>query len=208
MRLDSHSTVTKFFNALTALCLFMLITGGLTLLACLWQSVNLARYRRIPKPRTKEVPMITRDATADDVPQMSAFLMRLMEMGKRTNGSDPAFVLDRYINAADNIKTTLAEDNGAVLGFQSLKRATEGNIYGVTPGWGIVGTHVNPDAARRGVGRALFPVTLQAAKTAGLHKIDASIGVGNAEGQAYYEAMGFRTYRTPDGLVCKCYTLS
>lgn len=151
--------------------------------------------------------MIIRDATHADVTQVSAFLTRLMDMGKRTNGSDPDFVLDRYINAADNIKTTLAEDNGVVLGFQSLKRATEGNIYGVTPGWGIVGTHVNPDAARRGVGKALFPVTLQAAKAHGLVKIDATIGAGNTEGLGYYEAMGFRTYRTPEGKVCKQYVL-
>lgn len=70
-----------------------------------------------------------------------------------------------------------------------------------------MGTHVNPDAARRGVGKALFPVTLLAAKAYGLAKIDATIGANNPEGLGYYEAMGFRTYRTPDGKICKQYVL-
>lgn len=148
------------------------------------------------------------DATADHVPQMSAYLLRLKQMGKRNSRGDEAFVYDHYINADDKIKCTLAEDDGTVLGFQSLKLATVGNIYDVTPGWGIIGTHINPDAARRGVGRALFAVTWQAAKDHGLEKIDASIGDTNPEGLAYYEAMGFRTYRTPDGLICKCYDLT
>lgn len=152
--------------------------------------------------------MIIREATATDAPQMSAFLTRLTEMGRRTRPSDESFVLDYYINGPQKIQCTLAEDDGIVLGFQSLSLAMEGNQWGVTPGWGMIGTHVNPDAARRGVGRALFPATLQAARDYGLQKIDASIGADNAEGLGYYEAMGFRTYRTPDGLVCKCYDLT
>ncbi len=152
--------------------------------------------------------MITRDATADDVPQMSAFLMRLTEMGKRTRPSDEKFVLDHYINGAEKIQCALAEDDGMVLGFQWLGFAIEGNEFGVEPGWGIIGTHVNPNAARRGVGKALFTKTLAAAKAAGLQKIDATIGADNAEGLGYYEAMGFRTYRTPAGKVCKRYDVA
>lgn len=84
-----------------------------------------------------------------------------------------------------------------------MKRAAAGNPWGVRPGWGIVGTHIRPDAARRGVGRALFGQTLDAARAAGLRHIDATIAADNAEGLAYYEAMGFRTYRTPEGRICK-----
>ncbi|WP_432377124.1 hypothetical protein [Agrobacterium rosae] len=53
----------------------------------------------------------------------------------------------------------------------------------------------------------MFRATLVAAKAAGLENIDASIGADNSLGQAYYEAMGFRTYRTPEGLVCKVYRI-
>ncbi|MFQ1699347.1 GNAT family N-acetyltransferase [Loktanella agnita] len=151
--------------------------------------------------------MQIRSATPADVPQMSAFLMRPTELGKRTRPSGETFVLDYYINGPDKIRCTLAEEDGVVLGFQSIARAPEGNEFGVTPGWGIIGTHVNPDAARRGVGRALFPISLKAAQDAGLTDIDASIGADNPEGLAYYEAMGFRTYRTPAGKICKRYQL-
>ncbi|MEJ6404488.1 GNAT family N-acetyltransferase [Yoonia sp. 2307UL14-13] len=151
--------------------------------------------------------MIIRDATAKDVPQMSAFLTRLTEMGKRTRPSDEGFVLGHYINAPHKIQCALAEEDGVVLGFQWLGVAVENDEFGVTPGWGVVGTHVNPDAARRGVGRALFPVTVKAAEAHGLKHIDASIGADNAEGLGYYEAMGFRTYRTPEGRICKRYDI-
>ncbi|APX11352.1 GNAT family N-acetyltransferase [Tateyamaria omphalii] len=151
--------------------------------------------------------MITRDGTVDDVPQMSAFLKDLTAAGKRISPDDPDFVRENYILGTDKIRLTVADDNGTILGFQSLKRAQPGNTWGVAPGWGIIGTHIRPSAARRGVGRALFDVTLEGARAAGLTSIDASIGATNPEGQAYYDAMGFRTYRTPDGLVCKRYDL-
>lgn len=153
--------------------------------------------------------MKIRDATEDDVPQMSAFLQQLADLGKRTSRSDQEFVLANYIFDTSKVQCAVAEDeDGTILGFQSLKIAVEGNIYGVTSGWGIIGTHIRPDAARRGVGRALFASIRQASEKAGLQKVDASIADTNAEGLAYYEAMGFRTYRTPQGVICKCLDLS
>jgi len=77
----------------------------------------------------------------------------------------------------------------------------------VVEGWGIIGTHVSPQAARRGVGSTLFAATRRAAEARGLKNIDASIGADNALGQSYYDAMGFMTYRQPEGLVCKVYRL-
>ena len=88
-----------------------------------------------------------------------------------------------------------------MLGFQSLIRAEEGNSGGVEPGWGIIGTHVRPTAARRGVGRALFEVSRAAAANAGLQTIDATIAANNPEALAYYEAMGFRPYRSLGNLI-------
>ena len=147
--------------------------------------------------------MIIRDAGLADVRQMSAFLRELTALGKRTSPDDEAFVRANYIEDPAKIRCSVADDAGVVLGFQSLKRAEAGNPWGVEPGWGIIGTHIRPDAARRGVGRALFEVSRAAAERAGLDTIDASIAARNAEGLAYYEAMGFRTYRTPEGLICK-----
>ncbi|WP_152466417.1 GNAT family N-acetyltransferase [Sulfitobacter sp. THAF37] len=152
--------------------------------------------------------MKIRPAELRDVPEMSEFLTRLRDMGKRRSPSDADFVRSNYLEDPDRIRCSVAEDaNGTVLGFQSLKMATRGNIYDVAPGWGIIGTHIRPEAARQGVGRALFAATLAAAKAAGLAHIDASIAADNPEGLAYYATMGFETYRTPDGLICKRYTV-
>jgi len=152
--------------------------------------------------------MILRDAAFEDVTQMSEFLKELTAAGKRTSPDDPDFVRTRYIEDPGKIRCSVAEENGVVLGFQSLKLAEPGNPYDVEPGWGIIGTHIRPSAARRGVGRALFSVSRAAAEAAGLPKIDASIAADNPEALAYYEAMGFRTYRTPGNIICKSFDVT
>ncbi|RVT85407.1 GNAT family N-acetyltransferase [Rhodobacteraceae bacterium CCMM004] len=152
--------------------------------------------------------METRDAVVADVPQMSGFLKELTASGKRKSPDDAAFVQAHYIEDPGKIRCSLVEEDGVVLGFQSLKRAEAGNKWGVAPGWAIIGTHIRPSAARRGVGRALFQVSRAAAEAAGIAKIDASIAADNPEALAYYEAMGFRTYRTPEGLICKCFDVA
>jgi len=152
--------------------------------------------------------MNIRDAITGDVEQMSAFLKELTAAGKRKRPDDEAFVRAYYIEDPKKIRCSVAEEDGLVLGFQSLTRAEAGNMWGVEPGWGIIGTHIRPSAARRGVGRALFAVTRAAAESASIAYVDASIGADNADALAYYEAMGFRTYRTPEGLICKCYKVA
>jgi len=147
--------------------------------------------------------MKTRAAEVGDVEQMSAFLKELTALGKRKSPDDEGFVRAHYIDDPNKICCTVAEEYGVVLGFQSLKRAVAGNPYGVEPGWGIIGTHIRPSAARRGVGRALFEVSCISASSASIAKIDATIAAENPEALAYYHAMGFRTYRIPEGLICK-----
>ncbi|MEL6643650.1 MAG: GNAT family N-acetyltransferase [Pseudomonadota bacterium] len=143
-----------------------------------------------------------------DIEQISGFLKELTASGKRKSPDSEAFVRAHYIEDKGKISCTVAQENGLVLGFQSLKRATAGNKYGVEPGWGIIGTHVRPSAARRGVGRALFAVSQKAAIAASLRMIDASIANNNPDALAYYDAIGFQTYRQPEGLVCKCFDLT
>ncbi|WP_049644401.1 GNAT family N-acetyltransferase [Candidatus Rhodobacter oscarellae] len=152
--------------------------------------------------------MIIRDAVVGDVEQMSAFLKELTASGKRKSPDDEAFVAAHYIDAPGKIRCSVADDEGSVLGFQSLQRAEDGNKWGVEPGWGVIGTHIRPSAARRGVGRALFAVSRKAAEVASITAIDATIAADNPEALAYYEAMGFRTYRTSSGLICKCFEIT
>jgi L-amino acid N-acyltransferase YncA len=153
--------------------------------------------------------MRIRQAVMGDAVEISGFLGQLVSLGKRKSPSDPDFVRAHYIAHSDNIQCVVAEDaDGTILGLQVLKVATEGNSYGVTVGWGIIGTHVKPDAARRGVGKTLFAVTREAAMDAGLKKIDATIAASNSGGLSYYDAVGFHTYRTPKGRVCKWFKVT
>ncbi|MBO6897594.1 MAG: GNAT family N-acetyltransferase [Shimia sp.] len=150
--------------------------------------------------------MIIREARAEDAAEVSAFLQALVVLGKRRLPADEDFVRDVYIGHADNIACSVAEDaDGSLLGIQILLRATEGNPYCVAPGWGIIGTHVNPKAARRGVGRKLFATTRAAAETAGLQRIEATIGAQSPGALAYYDSMGFETVARDDEKVRKVF---
>ncbi|WP_162651410.1 GNAT family N-acetyltransferase [Lentilitoribacter sp. Alg239-R112] len=149
--------------------------------------------------------MEIRTAVPTDAPQMSFMLKQLVASGKRTSPADEAFIMRNYIEDPDRILCSVAiDDDGTLLGFQSLMWALDGNRFETPVGWGIIGTHVSPLAGRRGVGSSLFDVTKKAAYDAGLENIEAFIGSTNVEGQAYYEKMGFRTYRIAEGAICKC----
>ena len=152
--------------------------------------------------------MKVRPATRADATCMSRVLEEIKKATGRRRASDPSFVLAQYLEHPDRIECSVAVDeDDHVMGFQSLRRATEANPYGVQVGWGIIGTHVSPRAARRGVGAALFEASLKPARNAGLPMIDATIGEDNDAGLAYYEAMGFRTYRMMDGASCKAFRI-
>ncbi|WP_313613135.1 GNAT family N-acetyltransferase, partial [Rhizobium sp.] len=101
--------------------------------------------------------MKIRPASIDDAAGMAAVQNEIFAAGLRKAPTDVATVLENYIEHADRIECVVAEDeDGRILGFQSLRYAWADNPYGVAKGWGIIGTHVSPQAARRGVGSALF----------------------------------------------------
>lgn len=148
-----------------------------------------------------------RNATIQDAEPISLLLRELAAVGKRTSRSDIEFVREIYLSNPDGIQCTVAEgDSGDVLGFQALARAIEGNRFDVEPGWGIIGTHVSPHAFRQGVGKGLWLVSRKAAESASIRKIDAHIGADNAVGLAYYESIGFRTYRASTEVISKCFS--
>ena len=147
---------------------------------------------------------IIRPAHGRDAEGIAAVLEALVKVGKRNKRSDAAFALSHYIEHPSRIQCVVAAaSDGEIVGFQSLKMSLIGNEYGTPPGWAIIGTHVSPKAARRGIGKALFQATCKAAQASGVPAIEAFVGVANAEGQDYYDAMGFRNYRTVEGAVCK-----
>lgn len=148
--------------------------------------------------------MKTRAASADDAEGMGQVLREIIDHTGRQRPSDVEFIMGRYIADPTSIRCTVAiDDAGNIVGFQSLKKAAAGNPYDTPEGWGIIGTHISPKMHRRGVGKLLFSATREAALQAGLEKIDAYIGADNPSGLRYYDAMGFQTYRTPQGIVQK-----
>ncbi len=142
-----------------------------------------------------------RPATPDDADALAAVQNAIFAAGLRKTPVDADRMRAIYLDLPQTLALTVAERQGKVLGFQWLGRAWPGNEYGVAPGWGMIGTHIRPDARRSGIGRRLFAETLAAAQRAGLAHIDASIGDDNAPAFAYYQAMGFRPYRKSEGRI-------
>lgn len=154
----------------------------------------------------RDTPLSVRDAVPGDAAAMSAILKEIVSITGQDRACDPDYIRAFYIEHPDQVSCLVACDEaGQVLGFQSLKRAIEGNPYGVTVGWGVIGSYAKPTSGRRGVGRVLFAGTAKRARQHGLVRIDATIGQTSAGAIAYYEAMGFRTYRHTKTAVCKCY---
>lgn len=148
--------------------------------------------------------VMIRPANQDDADGVAGILQALVLAGKRRKRDDTEFALTHYIAHPNRISCFVAEDDaGKLLGFQSLKQAQAGNEYGALPGWGLIGTHIRPSAARRGVGKGLFTATLHAAKGAYVPAIEAFIAEGNAAGLAFYGALGFVEYRRATGAICK-----
>lgn len=151
--------------------------------------------------------MIVRQAEAADAAAMSAVLQPILTGWNSARRGDAATVLAHYIAHPDRLSCAVACAGERILGFQSLKVARARNDYDLPAGWGIIGTYVAADAGRRGIGRAVFASTLAAARDANLAHIDATIGTANAEGLAYYTALGFQTWRALDGAVGKRFDL-
>lgn len=148
--------------------------------------------------------MQIREATFEDAAAMSAVLKAIKAETGRPRPTDRQIIEKRYLRHPDKLITLVATDeNDRPIGFQSLLRATPGNAYGVQPGWGIIGTHIDPDARRQGIGTALCRATHRHALDHGLRNIDATIDDANVHGLAYYDAIGFRTYSVENGKVRK-----
>ena len=142
-----------------------------------------------------------RPARPTDAEDMVEVQNAIHRAGLRASPVDLALVRERYFDREHGVACTVAEQEGRVVGFQSLKRAWPGNPYDVADGWGIIGTHIRPDVGRSGLGRRLFATTLAAAQAAGLRHIDATIGADNVPALAYYSAIGFRPYREGRGAI-------
>lgn len=148
--------------------------------------------------------MEIQNAVPEDAPAMSRILTEILESWKSPRPRSPQHVLEHYITHPNRIKCSVAKDDlGTVLGFQSLQIARDDNPFDLPAGWGIIGTYVDLKTGRKGVGKALFASSKEAAIVAGLTKIDATISDSNTRALVYYDAMGFETYKTKPGTIKK-----
>jgi GNAT superfamily N-acetyltransferase len=146
--------------------------------------------------------MIIRQAKTTDAQGMSEVLKPIIASWSSDRQTNPAFLITQYVSHPDSIACHVAEGN-TILGFQSLREAKQGNLYNLPAGWGMIGTYVDLHLSGKGIGRLLFEANFSAAKAAKLTTLDATIGKNNPSALAYYDAMGFLTYRTTEVAICK-----
>ena len=140
--------------------------------------------------------MIIRPATPADAPQMAALLNEIIAIGGTTAHQTPFDndrMLDHYIARPEVVSCHVAEESGAVLGFQYLAWATDPDDP-MPDGWAIIASFVAQSAAGKGVGQHLFAATKAVAAKAGVKTIDATIRADNVPGLRYYGGLGFVDY--------------
>ena len=127
--------------------------------------------------------MIVRQATVDDAAAMARLLNDIIALGGTTAHEVPKSVeavRSAYVDEA--VAAVVAEDNGVVIGWQSV---------GLWQGEGHVGTFVQPGIQAKGIGVAMFALTLDIVQTKGVTALIASIRADNMPGLAYYAKLGF-----------------
>jgi len=137
--------------------------------------------------------MITRPAQPEDAAGMTALLNAVIAKGGTTAHEIPmteADVREYFIDGSDVHSAVIAEDEGQIIGWQSV---------GQWQGDPHVGTFVQPDLQARGIGGALFALTLATLRQTGIGYIIASIRADNVPGLAYYARIGFRDIGSDPG---------
>jgi L-amino acid N-acyltransferase YncA len=129
--------------------------------------------------------MIIRRARPADAAAMADILNRIIAIGGTTAHQSPKTAADvrvGYIDGPDVLSTVVAEDNGQVIGWQSV---------GEWRGDAHIGTFVRPGIQAKGAGSAMFALTCKALQATGHRSIMASIRSDNVPGLAYYGRLGF-----------------
>ncbi len=146
--------------------------------------------------------LATRAAVPADAAAMAELINQIIAAGGTTAYEQP-FDADamraEYVASADRISCTVAERDGQLLGFQGLFWPHD-PADPMPDGWAIIATFARVGQTGAGIGRALFAVTLAAARAAGVKTIDATIRADNTGGLAYYTRMGFADYDRLIGL--------
>jgi L-amino acid N-acyltransferase YncA len=129
--------------------------------------------------------VIIRDARPEDAAGMAEILNRIIAIGGTTAHETPMTpdeIREGYISGPEVLSAVVAEDEGQILGWQSVEH-WQGEAH--------IGTFVRPGIQARGVGVAMFARTRAQIDARGLKAIVASIRADNVPGLAYYARLGF-----------------
>ncbi|SVK54649.1 Putative phosphinothricin acetyltransferase YwnH [Acinetobacter baumannii] len=136
--------------------------------------------------------MKIRTITPQDAEALTQLLNEVIRAGGTTAIETPltSTEFSEWFISGDNaLSCQVAEADGVSVGFQSLSVDDA-----LPPDTADIATFSRLSPKVRGVGSALFPVTLAAAKSHGFKYINATIRADNVGGLAYYQKMGFRDY--------------
>lgn len=129
--------------------------------------------------------MLIRPATPADAEAMAEVLNAVIAVGGTTAhevAKSPAEVQREYIDGPDVLSSVVAEDEGRVVGWQSVEH-WEGEAH--------IGSFVKPALQAKGAGVRMFELTCEMLRSKGVREIVASIRADNAPGLAYYARIGF-----------------
>ena len=137
--------------------------------------------------------ILVRPAQSGDAPHLCELLNQLIRRGG-TTAHQKELSLEEFSQKFLESPTLLSchvacLEDGSRLGFQHLQINPK-----LPEDWGDIATFAKLDSPVRGVGTALFPYTLEAAKAHKRAAINATIRADNAPGLGYYSKMGFADY--------------
>ena len=94
-------------------------------------------------------------------------------------------MIEQFISPLYGINCAVAFERLGIVGFQSLEWSDPDwpGPDKLPADWGIIATYVALGRQGRGIGRTLFAVTFEAARAAGVHRIDATIQCENFAGE-------------------------
>ena len=140
--------------------------------------------------------MISRPATPDDAAAIVRIYNQGIEERVATFETRPRSVEDVGGWFGGSHPTVVVEDAGSVLAFATTSAYSPRECYSGVAEFSV---YTAREARGRGVGRMAMTALIQAAESAGFHKLLARIFVENAPSRGLLRALGFREVGVHEG---------
>ncbi len=141
----------------------------------------------------------TRPAIERDAPELANILNAIIDVGGTTAYQRPLSneeFADKFLRGPRFQSCVVAEDGkGDAAGLQALETHPK-----LPAGWADIATFARLSPKLAGVGTALFVETVELARRKNLVAINATIRADNTGGLAFYDKMGFETYKIDEAI--------